>query len=423
MVDSDPEHASAGGGRPVRFIRWAVDTFGSPAPGDDGLIVIATTQHELARAYQNTSPGTVAWYVSRLRAAGIVVDTRPLLVDPRALEGPGPTGTPSLIGEPTAPGRVEPVCDADRIAARGGAPAAGAGTLPWVLRQAQLMSRLTQLVAELASVQAELAEALADINVPVPAASNARDSASDRLAEPAPTRERRESIKEGSPGDDTSSFLVREPDANPRLAGTRGDSRTRTAGGGRERLSDTDVDRLVAPLRRLCRETGRSDRLDDRGRRVLAPLGHDALAAGVAAIQREAQGDPRIARPIGLLISRAQSRDPDTFAVQRSSPRQSTAPMRPWATNESEHAEITPAMVEHLGRLETSRSSANELAELDAVVDRILDTEGAPTWLRERVRTSPPMRTTYRLRAYQQPRARPGLAPIRTAVERLASRL
>lgn len=400
MLDADPEHASAGGGRPVRFILWAVNTFGSPAPGDDGLIVIATTQQELARAYQNTSPGTVAWYVSRLRAAGIVVDTRPLLVDPRALEGPGPTGTTSLIGEPTAPGRVDAVCDVDRIAAHGEAPSAGADTLPWVLRQAQLMSRLTQLVAELASVQAELAEALADINDPVPAASRSRDSASDRLAEPAPTREHREPIKEGSPGDDTSSFLAREPDANPRLAGNRGDSRTEPPEEDAERLSDTAVDRLVAPLRRLCRETGRSDRLDDRGRRVLAPLGHDALVAGVAAIQREAQGDPRITRPIGLLISRAQRRDPDTFAVPKSSPRQSTAPMRSWATNESEQAEITPAMVEHLGRLETSSSSTKELAELDAVVDRLLDTEGAPTWLRERVRTSPPMRTTYRLRAY-----------------------
>jgi hypothetical protein len=50
----------------VRFIRWAVETFGSPAPGDDGLIVIAVTQQELARAYQDASPGTVAWYVSRL---------------------------------------------------------------------------------------------------------------------------------------------------------------------------------------------------------------------------------------------------------------------------------------------------------------------------------------------------------------------
>jgi hypothetical protein len=328
-------------------------------------------------------------------------DTRPLLVDRRALERPRPTGATALIGEPTAPGRFDAVCDVDRIAARGGAPAAGAGTLPWVLRQAQLMSRLTQLVAELASVQAELAEALADINVPGHAASIARDSAIDRLAEPAPTRECRESMKEGSPGGDTFSFLVREPDAIPRLAGTRGDSRIELSPEGAERLSGTDVDRLVAPLRRLCRETGRSGRLDDRGRRVLAALGHDALAAGVAAIQREARADPRIARPVGLLISRAQSRDPDTFAVPRSSPRVSAAPMRPGTTAESEHAEITPAMVEHLGRLESNRSSANELAELDAVVDRILDTEGAPTWLRERVRTSPPMRTSYQLRAYR----------------------
>jgi len=80
------------GRRALEFARWAVSEFGRPGTRPD-TVVVDRTQKALTAAY-GRGEGTVAWYMSQLRTAGIVPSSRPLVIDVESLEHPTETPAP-----------------------------------------------------------------------------------------------------------------------------------------------------------------------------------------------------------------------------------------------------------------------------------------------------------------------------------------
>lgn len=372
--------------RPLEFIEWAVAQFGSPGPPGAGRVVIACSQKELTLAFPGVaSQGTVAWYVSQLRQAGVVVGTRPLVVDVAALarartgDAGSPAG-PAGGGEDEAGGERAPE------------PVGGGGDgemFDLLARQARQVAQVSELLAQLMATNAEILAALA-------AEGGGRDRGGRRLgglAEVARCRETRDSVtdKEGSQEGFPGSRRVLPSFLREDVA-TR-ESRAAGSEGGAV-LAPASVDELVAPLRDWCRRNNRSDRLDDRGRQVLGALGAEELRAGAAAVQREAAADARISRPLGLLVARARSRDLETFRVP-------PPPSPPPAVEAGEeHEPGDEAARAAVALLETDPARARELSALDRAVARVLAEEGMSEALRRRVLRSPGLLRAQRQRVW-----------------------
>lgn len=257
------------GRRAVEFARWAAAEFGTPGPRP-GTVLVDRSQKALTAAY-GRGAGTVAWYVSQLRSAGAVLSSRPLVLDMTALDGPADIAAVVPLPDRPPPADARPEL------------------LELLARHAELVDRAAELVADMAAVQADIARA----------------AANERLADPrssATVRELRGSLQE-----------VRKEIANPPDLPASRPREPATADSRNPRPQQTplpEVDRLVEPLRRLCRQTGRPDHLDTRGRHLLAELPPSTLESAVRTLIHEATTDARIARPLGLLINRARNLDP-----------------------------------------------------------------------------------------------------------------
>lgn len=359
--------------RPLEFISWAVAQHGRACGG--GRAVVGCSQRELTLAWgRAASQGTIAWYLAQLRQRGVVVGTRPLLVDLAALDA-------------ARSGAARPTNDAPEAVLNGAEeqptprpPGGGGGggdhhrsTLAELLaEQTVLVAQMARLLADAMDLQARILassgrgavhEPLAEV------ASGVADVASP-IAETASTRGSRDPQAEGSevvvlPGQDRGSptFLpgpTREPSREP----TRGSRTPDARESGVPVLSPARVAGLVEPLVRLCRVTGRADHLDERGRAVLGRFDADRLAHGVGRMQREATADTRITSPLGLLVAKARS-DPAYFEPP-------TAPA-PVLLVVDEPAHRCPPEVEAAAAaLEDDPGRAQELAALDAEVRAFL---------------------------------------------------
>lgn len=291
----EPDHP---GPRALEFITWAVDTYGTPSNRGDNTALILASQAELVLAHPRVdSAGTVAYYVRRLRRAGVITSTRPIEVDLDALHDldAANTHTPPL----NTPGQHERTSG-------GEAPDASPTDL------VELLARHNELVATALSA---LAESLVVQNQILAALHTdprgTRDSANQDVAEPANIRGIREPQEEGRKGFDLK--VVENPDlpdlpdvAEPaNLADQFADTT--------EPLPRQVLDEALRPLQQWCIDNGKPARIDDRGRAVLAHLNIDELHAGVRTIRTEAAAGSDIRNPLGLLIQRAQAGDTDTF--------------------------------------------------------------------------------------------------------------
>lgn len=335
-VDSDTPHP---GRRALEFCSWAVERFGVSSVADPDNIIISASQAELALAHpQVDSPGTVAYYIRKLRQAGVVTQTRPIHIDAHRLstltEEPATNTRRAPVGEPTAsrPSAPEASTRTGGGGGDGGGRASGGSVDAYSLlvEQNRLISQTIEVLAAAVQAQSKLIDQLTSVDAPVLRGS--RESANDGFADSAIVRGIRES-QEGR--QEVSLTLLENPDL-PELPdlptrSVREDEARESANSGhgvprtfaeREfpadirgeaRLPHQVVDEAVAPLRDWCQRNGRPFRLDDRGREVLAGLSVEALKAGVENLCREASQDSSITRPIGLLIRRAQTGDLDTF--------------------------------------------------------------------------------------------------------------
>lgn len=394
-----PRHTTASD-RALHFIRWAADTYGQPTLDDPDRVVIWTTQAQLTAACPGIrSAGTVAYYVSRLRDLGIVVGTRPIIVDLARLASPpavDPVPRPSLRA--VAP---SPTTQPSRIEGGGGEDLPDlASRLAEVLQDCLAMQR--QLMAWLANLLPSSLRPFAEIRDP-----DSRDSRKS-----AKFAENRESFQEGRKGPEvpkeqdippTEKNLLPSspsPHATVRDSATtiRERSASRTVRGTGPQLTDEQIAEAVEPLRAWCRRHGRPARLDDRGRSLLATYREEQLRAGVATILAEANtAGSTISSPLGLLVARAASGD-ECFTP---------APPRP-VTNLPTPAEPEPPSADDqaVTEIESNPSRADELAALDDEVARLLDEEGVPQMIRERVARGGPVAHTHRVKAYARLRAR-----------------
>jgi hypothetical protein len=300
------------GRRALEFIRWAIDAFGQPGTRPE-TVIVPRSQTALGLAHEDIdSQGTVSWYMRQLRHAGVVVGTRPVVVDLDTLD--------QLAGEPTS-GLSD--LDTGQTQFEPPEPASEhAGDVAELLAQrAEQQARLAQLQAELALTDVALARAAARAGTADSPTGGVREFANAGLANSRIDRESRESAFANQEGrkvdlDHPPSFL--DPSFANRARETREDSRTDDDETDQEEapLTLDEVDEIVEPLRALCRETCRPDRLDNRGRRKLAQLGRKALTAGVETFCREVASDAAIRKPMGVFVRRGEHRDPETFTSQ-----------------------------------------------------------------------------------------------------------
>lgn len=419
------------GRRALAFIQWAVDT---QAVVDGRFAVITCSQKELmVRHGAVGSQGTVAWYINQLRQAGIITDTRPITVDLDTLaqfqlaRGARPA--------PTTPGRGGAVVDgpwlrpgphsdrsSDLDSSFGGGGGVGAGGPDPLL---ELLVRHGQLLAELTAVHAELLTAVLG-GGPAAQLTDGRELTDQDVAQLADRRDNREirdireshttqkEVQEGrgcteDHEESLPAFLPapanranrdhREPQsATGREPGCGG------AKAGRP-MSYAEVDALVEPLKELCRRTGRPDRLDMNGRRILAALTREQLAAGVESLRKEAAADTRITRPVGLLVRRALDQD-DSFTPP---PRPDRGPVNAPPGEDPAERTTDQEADDAVTALETDPARADELAALDAAVAADLEASGLNQRLRERIMGSPPMLAAHRRLVWRQQHPQPVL--------------
>lgn len=242
------------GRRAIEFARWAADEFGTPG-SRPGMVVVDCTQKTLTAACGRGS-GTVAWYMTQLRDAGVVVSSRPLVLDLQALDGPPPT----------------PAVERARPELTG-----------LLAHHAELVAQTAELLAAMTATQTEIARAVAN-----------EEPAQLAIVRGIRDQEGRKFDRDHLPDLPARREPATRDPRNPRPA----------------QMELADVDRLVDPLRQLCRRTNRPEHLDDRGRGILAELPPVALEAAVTALTHEATTDLTITRPLGLLISRVRQHDP-----------------------------------------------------------------------------------------------------------------
>lgn len=332
--------------------RWLVEVIETQAvPAGNGTWRVTATQAQLAELAGLKSEGTVQERVKRLRKAGLVVSTRPLVV--LHPDEPGPEARSVVVPFPHAEGIyvdravpgdawVQPLLEANRRIAESlelGGPAA------------HLVDAQTALLKALSEVAGTRIETRG--SAPREAADDRGNAVGGRVG--------REVV--GDEPVDKKNLTN-----SPQTATTRG--RGSTADRGPVSAEDrARVLEAIEPLASLCKRLNKTGVTDEAG--VVAALAEfetDQIRHAVSMVCKQTRDNADIHSPFGLLVRKAQANDANYFPAD---PPRRPRPAEPEPAPRSapDHAHETKAPLRSSDPKRPYRFEFDELAEEPARID------------------------------------------------------